>query len=260
MSQSPAPAVVVSHVGVSLGGLPILRDVSCQVNTGEITALLGGNGAGKSTLLKAILGVLPHQSGDIDLFGSPLHGFRQWRRIGYVPQRSSLQLRQATVTEVVASGRLARRTPFVPMRAADKLHIAEAIETVGLLDQRKNAFVELSGGQQQRALIARALAGEPELMLLDEPFAGVDLKTQDTLADVLRQRNAQGMSVLIVLHELGPLAEDIDRGIVLVNGRVTSAGPLSDPDTVHSGHETEDRTGPPPLVAGIGEESHPWTS
>lgn len=256
MTTRAAPVVSVSHVGVSLGGLPILRDVSCQVDPGQITALLGGNGAGKSTLLKAVLGIYPHQSGDIDLFGQPLHGFRQWRRIGYVPQRSSLQLRQATVTEVVSSGRLARRRPFFPPTSTDRHHIAAALEMVGLSERRKDAFVDLSGGQQQRTLIARALAGEPEFLLLDEPFAGVDLATQEKLAEVLRDRRGDGMTILIVLHELGPLAADIDRGITLRNGRIIGSGPLEPSAPARGSHETEDPPGLPPLLAGIGEEDH----
>ncbi|WP_028709388.1 metal ABC transporter ATP-binding protein [Propionicicella superfundia] len=254
MSTASTPAVVVSHLGVSLGGLPVLRDVSCRVETGDVTALLGGNGAGKSTLLKAILGIRPHEGGDIDLFGRPLRSFREWHRIGYVPQRGSLQLRQATVTEVVSSGRLARRRPFFPPSQADRLAVGHAIEAVGLADRRRDAFADLSGGQQQRALIARALAGDPDLLLLDEPFAGVDLATQERVAEVLRDLHGEGRTLLIVLHELGPLAADIDSGIVLRNGRVISTGPLEAHQHHRDGHETVEPGGPPPLVAGVGED------
>lgn len=250
MTTAPHSAVAVEHLGVSLGGLPVLRDVSCTVNLGSITALLGGNGAGKSTLLKAILGIHPHQSGSITILDQPLNGFRQWARLGYVPQRSSLQLRQATVAEVVASGRLARRRPFIPPTAADRKHISQALDLVGLSDRRKDAFVDLSGGQQQRTLIARALAGEPELLLLDEPFAGVDLNTQARLADVLRTLHNGGKTILIVLHELGPLAHDIDHSIVLRNGRVIAAPP----EEHHpAGHETDDPDNTTDLLTGLGE-------
>lgn len=252
--NTPPAAVVVSHLVVTLGGLPVLRDVSCRVEAGAVTALLGGNGAGKSTLLKAILGLRPHESGEVDLLGHPLRSFSEWHRIGYVPQRGTLQLRQATVTEVVSSGRLARRRPFTPPTRTDRLKVASALDAVDLGDRRKDAFVDLSGGQQQRALIARALAGDPDLLLLDEPFAGVDLATQESVADVLRGLHAEGRTLLVVLHELGPLERDIDTAIVLRNGRVISAGPMSATGADHTGHETREPGGPPPLVAGIGED------
>jgi zinc transport system ATP-binding protein len=246
-------AVAVSHLGVSIGGIPVLRDVTCAMATGSLTALLGGNGAGKSTLLKAVLGIRAHQSGDIDLFGTPLRDFRQWHRIGYVPQRTSLQLRQATVAEVVASGRLSRRRPFMPPTKADRTAVAAALDTVDLTDRRRDGFADLSGGQQQRTLIARALTTEPELLLLDEPFAGVDVPTQERLAGVLRDLIAEGRTVVAVLHELGPLAGDIDTTVVLRNGRVISQGPHA---ALHEHrHEVEDPPSPPPLVAGVGEDS-----
>ncbi len=254
---TPAPqAVTVSHVVVGLGGLPVLRDVSVEIPEGTITALLGGNGAGKTTLLKTMLGLIPYQGGDIELFGIPLTRFKQWHRIGYVPQHGSLSMRQATVSEVVSTGRLSRRRPFVPPSAHDRRLVREALDTVGLSERRADAFVELSGGQQQRVLIARALAGEPEMLMLDEPFAGVDLHTQAHLAAVLRQLNESGTTIVVVLHELGDLADDIDATVHLRNGRVVpderfAAGVSSGLGT----HETTQPGPPPPLIAGIGEEA-----
>lgn len=256
MTPHATQAAIVSHVGVSLGGLPVLRDVSAEIPLGKVTAVLGGNGAGKTTLLRAILGLVPLQSGHIELLGTPLTGFREWKRIGYVPQRRSMQMRQATVAEVVSTGRLSRRRPFFPPSASDRRHVTEALETVGLGDRRADAFVDLSGGQQQRVLIARALAGEPEMLLLDEPFAGVDLHTQAGLADVLRALNAKGTTIVVILHELGELTDDIDQAIRLRNGRVLPRRtPLTVNDIPHgNGHETLPPDLRPPLLTSLGED------
>ena len=180
------PVVEATNLRVSLGGMPILRDATFTVDTGEAVALLGANGSGKTTLLRAILRLIPHQFGTIRLFGTAVDGFRDWSRIGYVPQRASLSLHSTTVRELVASGRLSRRRPFVPASATDKRLTTQALEHVALADRAKDAFVHLSGGQQQRALIARALVGESDLLVLDEPFAGVDLRHQESLAAILR--------------------------------------------------------------------------
>jgi zinc transport system ATP-binding protein len=160
---------------VELGGLPVLRGVGIAVRAGEAVALLGGNGSGKSTLVRTVLGLLPHQRGTVRLFGSPLRDFRDWSRIGYVPQRSAALFGGSKVKEVVTAGRLARRRLFRSLPRADRDAVRTAITLVGLAEQRNADIAELSGGQQQRALIARALAGEPDLLVLDEPISGVDL-------------------------------------------------------------------------------------
>ncbi|MGB7963204.1 MAG: ATP-binding cassette domain-containing protein, partial [Propionicimonas sp.] len=168
-------------------------------------------------------------------FGTPLQDFRDWRRIGYVPQRSGILVQQATAREVVASGRLARRRPFTPANAADRRAIAAALERVGLADRANHPFVRLSGGQQQRVLIARALATGAELMMWDEPLAGVDHATQALLADVAAALKADRVTIVMVLHELGCFEPVIDRAISLSDGRVIGDGPLT---SSHSdGHE-----------------------
>ena len=155
----------------------MLRGVSVTVRPGESVALLGGNGSGKSTLVRALLGLMPIQRGEVRLFDRPLRSFREWSRIGYVPQRTTATQAEATVDEIVATGRLALRRPFVPAAAATTgRRSREALDLVGLLDRRRSDVRRLSGGQQQRVLIARALAGAPELLVLDEPTAGVDLR------------------------------------------------------------------------------------
>jgi zinc transport system ATP-binding protein len=224
-----ARTVLAAHtLTIERAGLPVLRGVNISVRAGEAVALMGGNGSGKSTLVRAVLGLLPHRSGEVRLFGSPLHEFRDWSRIGYVPQRSPALLGGSKVKEVVAAGRLARRRLFHSLSAVDREAIRNAIADVGLSDQLNADIARLSGGQQQRVLVARALAGEPELLVLDEPTSGVDLEHQRVLAEVMAELLARGTSVLVVLHEVGPLGRLIDRAIVLSDGRMVHDGPLGD--------------------------------
>jgi len=231
-----AHTVLAAHdVTVERGGLPVLRGVSISVRAGEAVALMGGNGSGKSTLVRTLLGLLPHRRGAITLLGSPLRDFRDWSRIGYVPQRSLALLGGSKVKEVVAAGRLARRRMFRPLSPADRDAIDNAIALVGLSDRLNADIAGLSGGQQQRVLIARALAGEPDLLVLDEPTSGVDLEQQRVLVEVLAGLLGAGTGVLVVLHEVGPLARLLDRAVVLSDGRVVHDGPLGDLGQHHRG-------------------------
>ncbi|MDR1766846.1 MAG: metal ABC transporter ATP-binding protein [Propionibacteriaceae bacterium] len=240
------PVVATRDLGVVLGRLPVLRSISLSVEAGQAVALLGANGSGKTTLVRAILGLVPHQHGDVELFGTPLAQFRDWTRVGYVPQRASIQYPQATVREVVAMGRLARRKPFRRQSDADRQLVAEAIAAVELAGKENTPFAWLSGGQQQRALIARALCGQAELLVLDEPLAGMDVRSQERLAETLARLKADGLTQLVVLHETDALEAVLDREIVLRDGRVMPPGTLH-LDRHH--HETEHHSHPP-LLAG----------
>jgi zinc transport system ATP-binding protein len=216
----------LDQVGVVLDGRPIVRDVTFDVDPGQVVAILGANGSGKSTLLKALVGLNPVSNGEVRLFGTPLPRFRDWHRVGYVPQRSNLGTGvPATVREVVASGRIARRRPFLPMTRHEQDVIDAAVDLVGLAGRSGHAVATLSGGQQQRVLVARTLAGEPDLLLLDEPNAGVDHGSQMAIAETLGGRADAGASVVVVLHELGPFAPLIVRVVALREGRVTYDGP-----------------------------------
>ncbi|MEO3779081.1 metal ABC transporter ATP-binding protein [Micromonospora sp. B11E3] len=231
-----APVITVTHAAVGYDGRPVLRDVSLTVDAGEVVAVLGANGSGKSTLIRAVLGLVPPHSGTVSLFGTPLRRFRQWRRIGYVPQRLGAGGGvPATVREVVSSGRLARRGVLRPPGRADRAAVAAALEAVGLADRAGDAVATLSGGQQQRTLIARALAGEPELLVLDEPTAGVDAVSQEAFAGALRGFVAGGGTVLLVAHELGPLRPLISRAVVVHDGGVAHDGAVPEP----AGHHAE---------------------
>ncbi len=215
---------------VAIGGRPILRGVDLRVETGDFLALMGANGSGKSTLVRALTGLLPLSAGSLRLFGTPLDSFRDWCRIGFVPQRAGATSGvPASVWELVASGRLTRRKLLRPLSRTDRAAIRDAIEIVGLTDKARDGVAQLSGGQQQRALIARALAGQPDLFFLDEPTAGVDLPNQLALTDALRVLKDRGATIVLVAHELGPLAPLVDRAVVMRDGRVAYDGaPLGD--------------------------------
>ena len=220
---------------VVLGGRRVLEDVSVRVDEGEFVAVLGSNGSGKTTLVRTLVGLNPLASGSLTVFGRPVREFRDWPRLGYVPQRLAVGGGvPATVGEVVASGRAGRQSRFRRTSSADRAAVAHALEDVGLAHRASDVVTTLSGGQQQRVLIARALAGEPEVLVLDEPTAGVDADSQDTLAGALGHLSQAGGSVVLVAHELGPLESLIRRAVVLSHGRVVSDGPPPTPEGHHA--------------------------
>ncbi|MDM4720268.1 ATP-binding cassette domain-containing protein [Micromonospora sp. WMMA1363] len=230
------PSVLTVTRGVvGYDARPVLRDVSLTVTAGEVVAVLGANGTGKSTLIRAVLGLVPLSSGSVTLFDRPLRRFRQWHRIGYVPQRLGAGGGvPATVREVVSAGRLARRGVLRPPGRADRAAVDAALASVGLADRAGDPVATLSGGQQQRALIARALAGEPELLVLDEPTAGVDAASQEAFAGALKDFVAHGGTVLLVAHELGPLRPLISRAVVVHAGGIAHDGPVPEPAGHHA--------------------------
>ncbi|MDT0345259.1 metal ABC transporter ATP-binding protein [Streptomyces litchfieldiae] len=214
------PVISLTGVTAELGGRPVLRGIDFDVRPGEVVALLGANGSGKSTAVRATVGQVPVTGGELRLFGTPVRRFRDWARLGYVPQRSTAAGGvPATVREIVSAGRLARRG-LRPLGRADRAAVDRALDLIGLADRAGDSVNALSGGQHQRVLIARALTGEPDVLIMDEPLAGVDLASQRVLAETLRAQIAGGTAVLLVLHELGPLEPLIDRAVVLAHGRV----------------------------------------
>ncbi|CAM5678467.1 ABC transporter OS=Streptomyces fumanus OX=67302 GN=GCM10018772_02980 PE=4 SV=1 [Streptomyces fumanus] len=222
---SDEPVISLRGVRAELGSRPVLRGIDLTVRRGEVVALLGANGSGKSTAVRTIIGQVPVSAGQVELFGTPRRRFRDWARVGYVPQRTTAAGGvPATVTEVVSSGRLSR-TRFGLFRKADHAAVRAALDLVGMADRAKDPVDALSGGQHQRVLIARALAAAPDLLIMDEPMAGVDLASQEILAATLREQVAAGTTVLLVLHELGPLEPLIDRAVVLRDGCVLHDGP-----------------------------------
>ncbi|WP_027660757.1 metal ABC transporter ATP-binding protein [Salinispora fenicalii] len=229
------PIITVMRATIGYEGRAVLRDISLTVTSGEVVAVLGANGSGKSTLTRAVLGLVPLSSGSVELFDQPARRFRQWHRIGYVPQRLGAGGGvPATVGEVVAAGRLARRGILRPPGRADRRAVATALAAVGLADRTGDPVSTLSGGQQQRVLIARALAGEPELLVLDEPTAGVDAASQEAFAGALQEFVVGGGTVLLVAHELGPLRPLISRAVVVHAGGIAHDGMVPEPAGHHA--------------------------
>ncbi|MGI5203094.1 metal ABC transporter ATP-binding protein [Spirillospora sp. CA-108201] len=225
MNETTAPPLEMTGGLVRRDGRAVLAGIDLRVAAGDVLAVLGPNGAGKSTLVKALLGLVPLAAGRTEIYGEPPARFRDWRRIGYVPQRLPMGGGvPATVREVVASGRVARRSRWRPAplgdRAADRAAVDRALETVGLAGRARDSAHLLSGGQQQRVLIARALAGEPDAFVMDEPTAGVDAGSQAALASALHELARAGRTVVLVAHELGPMEPLVTRTVELGHGRV----------------------------------------
>ena len=243
--MTAVPVVRMSGGAVGYGERPAIREIDFCLDVGEVVALLGPNGAGKSTLVKGILGLAPLMAGTLELFGVPAGQFRERYRLGYVPQRHTIVGGvPSTVREVVSSGRLPRKRAFAPMRSADRAAVAAAIETVGLSERSGVSVAKLSGGQQRRVLIARALAAEPDVLVMDEPTAGVDAASQEILADTLSGLVRGGSTLLLVAHELGPLASLVQRVVMMGGGRILYDGPPAGgagDGTDHADHHDTDR-------------------
>jgi len=238
-------SLVVELSGVSYaypGGPLVLRDVDFTVEAGEFVAIAGPNGGGKTTLLRVALGIERPASGQARLFGEPARRCSRRDRIAYLAQRPQLAFdAPVTVRELVAAGRVPRRGLWRPLRASDRSAIAEAIDRVGLSERSNTPLARLSGGQRQRALIAKALAGEPELLVLDEPTAGVDVDAQESLALLLDQLHRElGVAILFVSHEFGAVEHFVERLVLVRGGIVFDGKPTAlaarwhDPSHVHS--------------------------
>ena len=233
MVVTTEPALSARGVTLSFGPERVLDRVDLEVRPGEFVALVGPNGSGKSTLVRVLLGMLVPDTGEVRLFGEPPSAFRQRWRIGYVPQRPTLATDvPATVEEIVSLGRLSRvGWPGWPgwrgwrLRPEDREAVDHAMASVALLDLRARPLGELSVGQQQRAFIARALASSPDLLVLDEPIAGVDAESQQRVRESLDHLiREHGAAILLVSHELGAVAESLNR-VVVLKRRVLFDGP-----------------------------------
>ncbi|MEX2612208.1 MAG: metal ABC transporter ATP-binding protein [Gaiellaceae bacterium] len=217
---------------VSFGYRPgqhVLEGVDLRIAQGEFVAIAGPNGGGKTTLLRIVLGLERPSDGQALLFGEPAHRFSRRRTLGYLAQRSELGGdAPATVREVVSAGRLAAGGLIGPLRRRDRELVSEAIERVGLEARADTPVRTLSGGMQQRAFIAKALAAEPALLVLDEPTTGVDAESQESLAALLdRLHSDLGVTVLYVSHEFGAVEGFVER-LVLVRRSVLFDGPPRD--------------------------------
>ena len=222
---TPGPVIELRGAAFGYGEHAVVTDVDLTVRRGEIVAVLGPNGAGKSTLMKGILGLNEHLAGTIRLFDEDADVKRDRARVGYVPQRHTLSASiRATAEEIVATGRLPRLGWLGRLKATDRQVVARALELVGLGDRAAAEVTTLSGGQQRRVLIARALAGQADVLVMDEPTAGVDAASQHVLADVLARLVGRGVTMVIVTHELGALERILTRIVVVDAGHVTFDG------------------------------------
>ncbi|MCU1499971.1 MAG: znuC [Acidimicrobiales bacterium] len=255
----PAPVVAFRHADIGYEGRAVVAGLDLRVDAGEVIGLLGPNGSGKTTLVRGLLGLAPVLRGSVELFGVSRPRFRDWGRVGYVPQRQTIGGGiPSTVREVVASGRLTSVRPFRFARAADRAEVAEAIEAVGLADQAAATVSTLSGGQQRRVLIARALASAPELLVLDEPTAGVDSANQVALAGTLAELARRGTTIVLITHELGPAEPLVTRTIVLRSGRIVHDGAASEAPDEHDDDWHHHHGDPPVRRSGLGLEG-PYT-
>lgn len=219
-------AVQLDKVSFVYGqGQRALEDVDLRIGEGEFVAIAGPNGGGKTTLLRIVLGLERPSGGKASLYGEPAHRFSRRRRLGYLAQRSELGGdAPATVREVVSAGRLAAGGLIGPLRRRDRELVIEALERVGLGAVADAPVRTLSGGTQQRAFIAKALAGEPSLLVLDEPTTGVDVESQESLAALLSQLHSDlGVTILYVSHEFGAVERFVER-LVLVRRTIMFDG------------------------------------
>jgi zinc transport system ATP-binding protein len=207
---------------------PVLEGATFEVPEGQFVAIAGPNGGGKTTLLRLIVGLIRPQSGTIRVFGEPVGVAARRGLVGYLPQRAQLGIEApATVREVVSAGRVTRHRLFGPLTADDRDAVDASIARVGLEAQADEPLATLSGGQQQRAFIAKAIAGRPRLLILDEPTTGVDADAQDALAALLARLHRElHVTVLYVSHEFGAV-EHVAERLLLVRGGVAFDGPPS---------------------------------
>ncbi|MDR1392545.1 MAG: ATP-binding cassette domain-containing protein [Bifidobacteriaceae bacterium] len=237
----PNPLVLASHLSVNLGGQTILHDITTQLTPGETVGLLGANGSGKSTLVRTLLGLIAPSQGRVELFGQPPGRQVPWHRLAYVPQDSPAGAGVPTsALEAVMAGLLSGPWPWPPRGAKERA--LRALDQVGLRQQARSPLKVLSGGQRHRVLLARALVRRPELLIMDEPLAGVDGASATALVDALREIPC--LTCLVVLHEAGPFAGYLKRGIVLRSGRLVADAPLTKlaPEAISHHHDA------PPLA------------
>jgi ABC-type Mn2+/Zn2+ transport system ATPase subunit len=216
----------IEHATIAYAGAPILDDLTFQVPHGAQVAVVGPNGAGKSTLFKALVGLLPLQQGRILIHGRPLGSHKDC--VAYVPQRGEVDWRfPVTVADVVMMGRFGRQGWLGRTSQQDRAAVAAALEHMGIADLSRYAIGDLSGGQQQRVFLARALAQEPHILLMDEPFTGVDITTQEAVLRLLDDLRGEGLTVLVSTHDLSLAMQRFDLVLLLNRGLVAYGPPAA---------------------------------
>ncbi len=218
------PLVETRNLTFRVEGEEIVSDMTLQIMPGDYTAIIGPNGGGKTTLMRLILGLNKKSSGQIKLFGIDQKRFKSWEKIAYVPQ-NVLQIDHrfpATVKEVVQMGRTALKKAWRGFSEEDALIIDAAMVKLGVQHLQDRLIGELSGGQRQRVMIARALASQPRLLILDEPNTGVDVVSQKKFYALLKQLNEEeGLTIVFITHDIGVIADDIKK-VICINQKMLS--------------------------------------
>lgn len=207
------PIISLENVSFSFGADPVLDRISLDVSEGDYLGVIGPNGGGKTTLLRLMLGLIQPAGGSVKLFGKPVQSFRDWSKIGYIPQKAThIESRfPYTVEEVVLLGRVSKVGMLRRFKAADKKSVGDALQQVDMLPFRKNLVTELSGGQQQKVFIAKGLVSSPAVLILDEPTVGVDVKSQDEFYHLLSRLNKEHrMTVVVVSHDIDVIANEVN--------------------------------------------------
>jgi zinc transport system ATP-binding protein len=219
------PYVEIEDVGFRYGEVTVLEGINLTVEPGDFLGIIGPNGSGKTTLLRIMLGVLEPDRGRVRLFGHPPAAFRQWGRVGYVPQKATLDpALPVTVTEVVATGLVPTLGLLGRVGSAQRQRIRDVLGHVGMAAQAGDRIGALSVGQQQRVLIARALVSNPELLILDEPTGGVDPEAQTSFYALLQHLNRErDVTLILVSHDIGVVAKEVTR-LACLNRRLVFHG------------------------------------
>lgn len=228
LTSTTEPAIAVEGLSVSYGGVTAIDDVSFRLHRAQVCGLIGVNGSGKSTLFKCLMGLVTAQQGSLSLFGLTSTAARKGKLVAYVPQSEDVDWNfPVSVGDVVMMGRYAHMGPLRHPTRADRAAVDGALERVGLTQLRNRQVGELSGGQRKRAFVARGIAQNAQLLLLDEPFAGVDKTSEATIVELLHDLKDEGRTILVSTHDLAGLPQLCDRAILL-HQRILAEGTPDD--------------------------------
>ena len=215
------PIFDVKNLSLHIAKQTILKEITLQIFEGEYVAIIGPNGGGKTTFVRTLLGLQKPTSGKVLIYGKELEAFSAWEKIGYVPQRATLTDKNfpATAHDIVKMGRLPKKGIFALYNQEDLTKVQSAMEKMDVWHLKDRLIGELSGGQRQRVMIARALASEPSILILDEPNTGVDVASQKIFYNLLKELNKkEHLTILFITHDIGVIADDITK-LVTINQR-----------------------------------------
>lgn len=228
--------LVVENLSARYDKNPVITNINLKIPKSNIVGIVGPNGAGKSTLIKSIMGLIPNYSGNIRIFGKPFK--KAHKHVGYMPQRENIDWDfPVNVYDVVMMGRYQKLGLLKYPKNADKEIVEACIEKVELSAFKNRQISDLSGGQQQRVFLARALAQESDLYFMDEPFAGVDAKTERAIMTVLQELRNQGKTLIVIHHDLATVKDHFDY-LVLINQHIIASGPIKDVFTINNLEKT----------------------